>query len=105
MHFDFENHFTQKHLPINYKNHLIILSILQSENMSPLRWGILSAGLISHDFLAGFAHLPKDEHKVIAVAARSLENAEKLAKVHNVPKSYGSYEELVKDPEIGMQNN
>lgn len=70
--------------------------------MNPLRWGILSAGLISHDFLAGFAHLPEEEHKVIAVAARNLENAEKLTKVHNVPKSY---EELVKDSEIGMKKS
>lgn len=71
--------------------------------MNPLRWGILSAGLISHGSLAGFAYLPKEEHKVIAVAARSLENAEKLAKVHNVPKSYGSYEELLNDSEIGTK--
>lgn len=69
--------------------------------MAPLRWGILSAGKISHDFVVGTAALPKDEHQVVAVAARSLESAKAFAKTHEIPKAYGSYEELVKDPEIG----
>lgn len=80
--------------------------------MPPLRWGILGAGFISHDFLVGTSVLPKSEHLVIGVAARSLEKAQELAATHQVPKSYGSYEELVKDPEIGkikflfsIQNN
>lgn len=70
--------------------------------MGPLRWGILSAGKISYDFAVGSAALPKEQHEFVAVAARSLESAQKFAKTHGIPKSYGSYEELVKDPEIGM---
>jgi dihydrodiol dehydrogenase / D-xylose 1-dehydrogenase (NADP) len=70
--------------------------------MGPLRWGILSAGKISHDFVVGTAALPKEEHQVVAVAARSLESAQKFAKVHEIAKAYGSYEELVKDPEIDV---
>lgn len=71
--------------------------------MAPLRWGILGAGKISHDFLVGTSVLPKSEHQVVAVAARNLENAQKVATTHQIPKAYGSYEELVKDPEIGKK--
>ena len=39
--------------------------------------------------------------QVVAVAARSLERAEDFAKKHSIPKAYGSYEELAKDPNIG----
>jgi len=70
--------------------------------MGPLRWGILSAGLISHDFLVATAVLPKEEHQVVAVAARKLESAKAFAKTHEIPKAYGSYEELVKNPEIDI---
>ncbi|XP_016374040.1 trans-1,2-dihydrobenzene-1,2-diol dehydrogenase-like [Sinocyclocheilus rhinocerous] len=55
------------------------------------RWGICGAGNISHDFSF-----------IVAVAARSLESAEKFAKTHGIPKAYGSYQELVKDPNIDV---
>lgn len=37
----------------------------------------------------------------MAVAARKLEDAQEFAKRHNIPRAYGSYEELAKDPDIG----
>ncbi|ODM96051.1 Trans-1,2-dihydrobenzene-1,2-diol dehydrogenase [Orchesella cincta] len=70
--------------------------------MGPLRWGILSAGKISHDFVVGTYALPVEEHQVVAVAARSLESAQKFATTHSIPKAYGSYEELVKDPSVDI---
>jgi len=70
--------------------------------MGPLRWGILSAGKISHDFMVGQAVLPKDEHQVLAVAARNLDSAKAFAKTHEIPKAYGSYDELVKNPDIDV---
>lgn len=39
--------------------------------------------------------------KVAAVAARSLENAKEFAQKHSIPRAYGSYEELARDPDIG----
>lgn len=36
-----------------------------------LRWGIASAGLIANDFVTALKGLPKEEHQVVAVAARS----------------------------------
>ena len=65
-----------------------------------LRWGILSAGLISHDFVVGLKTLPETEHQVVAVAARSLESASKFAETHSIPRHYGSYQELARDAEV-----
>jgi len=33
-------------------------------------------------------------------ASRSLEKAQQFAREHAIPKAYGSYEELINDPEI-----
>ncbi len=41
------------------------------------------------------------EWQVLAVAARDLKHAQEFAQKHSIPRSYGSYEELAKDPEIG----
>ena len=65
-----------------------------------LRWGICSAGKISHDFVVGLKTLPETEHQVVAVAARSLESASKFAETHRIPRYYGSYEELANDTEV-----
>lgn len=66
-----------------------------------LRWGIAAAGKISHDFVCGLSTLPAEDHQVVAVAARSLESAEKFAKLHGIPKAYQGYEALAKDPNVG----
>ena len=67
-----------------------------------LRWGICSAGKISHDFLVGLKTLPETSHKVVAVAARSLDSAQSFAATHSIPRSYGSYDELAADPEVDV---
>ncbi|PNI29175.1 DHDH isoform 3 [Pan troglodytes] len=65
-----------------------------------LRWGIVSVGLISSDFTAVLQTLPRSEHQVVAVAARDLSRAKEFAQKHDIPKAYGSYEELAKDPNV-----
>lgn len=65
-----------------------------------LRWGIVSAGLIASDFTTVLSSLPPSEHQVVAVAARDLNRAEEFAQKYNIPKAYGSYEELAKDPNV-----
>nr|KAF6273703.1 dihydrodiol dehydrogenase [Pipistrellus kuhlii] len=65
-----------------------------------LRWGIVSAGLISSDFTAVLRTLPRSEHQVVAVAARDLSRAKEFARKHDIPKAFGSYEELAKDPDV-----
>lgn len=39
--------------------------------------------------------------QIVAVAARDLQHAEEFAKKHNIPRAYGSYDELAKDPDVG----
>lgn len=74
--------------------------------MAPTRWGIISAGKICNDFCVGVATvMSPEEHQLVAVAARNLEAAKEFSKVHNIPNAYGSYEELVKDPNVGKYNN
>ncbi|XP_055469614.1 trans-1,2-dihydrobenzene-1,2-diol dehydrogenase [Psammomys obesus] len=65
-----------------------------------LRWGIVSAGLIASDFTIMLSSLPPSEHQVVAVAARDLNRAKEFAQKYNIPKAYGSYEELAKDPNV-----
>uniref|UniRef100_A0A8C8X3Q5 Dihydrodiol dehydrogenase n=1 Tax=Panthera leo TaxID=9689 RepID=A0A8C8X3Q5_PANLE len=69
-----------------------------------LRWGIVSVGLISSDFTTALRTLPRSEHQVVAVAARDLSRAKEFARKHDIPKAYGSYEELAKDPNVGVDD-
>uniref|UniRef100_A0A3B3C9E1 Trans-1,2-dihydrobenzene-1,2-diol dehydrogenase n=1 Tax=Oryzias melastigma TaxID=30732 RepID=A0A3B3C9E1_ORYME len=70
-----------------------------------LRWGICSAGRISHDFAVALKTLPAEEHQVVAVAARKLEDAEEFARKHSICRAYGSYEELARDPDVDVVYN
>ncbi|XP_040289080.1 trans-1,2-dihydrobenzene-1,2-diol dehydrogenase-like [Bufo bufo] len=66
------------------------------------RWGICSAGKISNDFVVALQTLPAQDHQVVAVAARDLNRAKQFAQNHNIPKAYGTYEELAKDLDIDV---
>ena len=65
-----------------------------------LKWGIVSAGKISHDFVCALKTLPQGEHQVVAVAAREEKSAQEFAKVHAIPKFYEGYEGLFTDEEV-----
>ncbi|XP_071750427.1 trans-1,2-dihydrobenzene-1,2-diol dehydrogenase-like [Centroberyx gerrardi] len=64
------------------------------------RWGICSAGKISNDFTVALKTLPPEDHQIVAVAARKLQDAQAFAKKHSIPRAYGGYEELARDPDI-----
>ncbi|KAM9850701.1 trans-1,2-dihydrobenzene-1,2-diol dehydrogenase-like [Aulostomus maculatus] len=66
------------------------------------RWGICSAGQISHDFSVALRTLNPEDHKIVAVAARDLQHAQEFAKKHNIPRAYGGYAELAQDPDIDV---
>ncbi|KAL0129798.1 hypothetical protein PUN28_001803 [Cardiocondyla obscurior] len=70
--------------------------------MTVLRWGIASAGKISHDFVTALGSLPANEHNVIAVAARDLSRAKSFAKLHEIKKAYDDYAKLALDKEIDI---
>jgi predicted dehydrogenase len=63
-----------------------------------MRWGILGPGRISRSFLTGLAG-SATEHAV-AVGSRALDRAETTARLFEVPRAYGSYEQLLADPEV-----
>ncbi|XP_051512015.1 trans-1,2-dihydrobenzene-1,2-diol dehydrogenase-like isoform X2 [Myxocyprinus asiaticus] len=67
-----------------------------------IRWGICSAGKISHDFTVALKSLPPEHHQVVAVAARDRKRAQDFAQKHSIPRVHGSYEDLAKDPEIDV---
>lgn len=65
-----------------------------------LKWGIASAGKISHDFVTAIGTLPASDHKVVAVAARDIDRAKDFAKLHEITNAYGSYLQLANDQDI-----
>ncbi|HVZ80400.1 MAG TPA: Gfo/Idh/MocA family oxidoreductase [bacterium] len=65
---------------------------------APLRWGILSTGRI-----AGiFAHAVRRSRtgRLAAVGSRDVRSARVFAKEHRVPRAYGDYPSLLKDPQV-----
>lgn len=68
--------------------------------MEKIRIGIIGAGWIAVKMTRALA--PLKDAEVLAVASRSLEKARNFAAEHGVAKAYGSYEELVQDPEIDL---
>jgi predicted dehydrogenase len=70
----------------------------------PLRWGIIStADIGTEQVIPGM--LKSREFEVRAIASRSLATARKSAKKLGIPVAYGSYEELLEDPEIDVVYN
>ncbi len=63
-----------------------------------VKWGILSTADINRKLLAGAAE--SDDVDVVAVGSRDLQRAEEFARTWNIPRAYGTYEELLADPDI-----
>ncbi|HEY0240977.1 MAG TPA: Gfo/Idh/MocA family oxidoreductase, partial [Friedmanniella sp.] len=63
-----------------------------------LRWGVLAPGWIAGQTISAVrAHTGQ---RVVAVGSRSLERSQEFAATHGVDRAYGSYAELVADPEV-----
>ena len=67
--------------------------------MTSLRWGVIGAGKIARTMVADMLGAGID---VSAVAARDLERAQAFAGELGLGKAYGSYLELVSDPDIDV---
>ncbi|MBW3636515.1 MAG: Gfo/Idh/MocA family oxidoreductase, partial [Armatimonadetes bacterium] len=63
-----------------------------------LRWGILSTGNIAHTFARGLRE--SQTGKLVAVASRSQDSAEKFGAEFDVAKRFDSYEKLLADSEV-----
>ena len=68
-----------------------------------LKWGLLSTARINRALIPPLRASKRNE--LIAVASRDLERAEAYAKSHAIPRFYGSYEDLLADPEIDVIYN
>lgn len=74
----------------------------QEANPLVLKWGIVSTGSISTDFCTALLTLKSAEHVLQAVSARRVEDAQKFAERFHVAAAYGSYDELVRDPNVNI---
>jgi predicted dehydrogenase len=64
-----------------------------------VRWGVLGAASIAKRRIIP-AMQQGTATEITAIASRHLERAQAAAKEFNIPKAYGSYEEMLADPEI-----
>ena len=64
----------------------------------PLRWGIISTGVIAHTLARALA--ASSTGKLVAVASRTLEPAARFAAEFADVRAHGSYEALLADPEV-----
>ena len=62
--------------------------------------GIIGAGWIADKMAEALA--PLNDYCVYAIASRSLDKAQAFAQSWNIPKAYGSYEELVNDKDVDL---
>jgi D-xylose 1-dehydrogenase (NADP+, D-xylono-1,5-lactone-forming) len=65
---------------------------------SPVKWGILSTADINRKVIPG-THA-SDKVDLVAVASRDQARAEAYAREWEIPRGYGSYEDLLADPDI-----
>src|SRR5512137_1757879 len=68
-----------------------------------LRWGLLSTAQINKAIIPGLQSSQKNE--LYAVASRSKEHADEYARMYGIPHAYGSYEDLLADPNIDVIYN
>ena len=65
----------------------------------PVRWGVLSTAMIATTrTMPAMARTPSAT--LLAIASRWRGRAEDVAREHAVPRAYGSYEELLADPDV-----
>ncbi|MGL1889317.1 MAG: Gfo/Idh/MocA family oxidoreductase [Reichenbachiella sp.] len=66
--------------------------------MKTIKWGIVGPGNIARQFANDFQFTTNCE--LVAVGSRSLTSAQTFATDFNIPKAYGSYQEVYQDPEV-----
>ncbi len=68
--------------------------------MKTVKWGIIGAGQIASKFATALNSL--DHTELTAIASRDLVKAKEFATRFHIKKAYGSYDEIIKDPEIDV---
>ncbi|MFF9121829.1 Gfo/Idh/MocA family protein [Streptomyces sp. NPDC014889] len=65
-----------------------------------VRWGVLATGQIAAAFTADLVDLPDAE--VVAVASRTEAPAKAFAERFGIPRAYGDWESLARDPDVDV---
>jgi predicted dehydrogenase len=65
-----------------------------------IRWGVVGPGRIAEKVVEDFAVV--DGARAVAVASRSLDRAQAFAGRHGLERAYGSYAEILTDPDIDV---
>src|ERR1700716_1548721 len=74
-------------------------SKMTDERIAPVRWGILGAAKIALEkVIPGMRESALAQ--VVGIASRDLARARAAAKRLEIPRAYGSYQELIDDPDI-----
>lgn len=68
--------------------------------MRKINWGIMATGWIAHKFVQGLKLI--EDATIAAVGSRTMESAKTFADHYGIAKAYGSYEELVNDPDVDI---
>ena len=68
--------------------------------MEKIKWGLMGAGRISGWFATALSVL--EDAEIYAIASRNLEKGKAFAKEYGVTKAYGSYEDMIHDPEVDI---
>src|SRR3954452_14064371 len=66
--------------------------------MTPVKWGIVSTANINRNVIPG-AHA-SDKVELLAVASRDQGKADAYAREWEIPRAYGSYDELLADSDV-----
>jgi predicted dehydrogenase len=72
--------------------------------MEPVRWGVLGAANIAVQRVIPSMQAGRLS-RVVAIASRRLEKAQHAAERCDIPRAYGSYEELIGDPDVEVIYN
>jgi predicted dehydrogenase/aryl-alcohol dehydrogenase-like predicted oxidoreductase len=77
---------------------LFLFHLKDQKMSSTLNWGIIGTGAIARTFAAGLAR--SKTGKLLAIASRSQDKADRFGQELNVERRYGSYEALLADKDV-----
>lgn len=66
-----------------------------------IRWAILGTGAVANRFATALSNIT-DQASLVAVGSRNPETAQGFAEKYDIPKSYGSYQEVSDDPDVDI---
>lgn len=73
---------------------------MEPASHSKVKWGIMGTGTIAEQFVADLAHTSNGI--AYAVGSRQTGKAKQFAAQYDIPHAYGSYMELVRDPDVDV---